>query len=324
MNSLNQVLEYIKDNNQFILMGHLNPDGDCIGSLLALKRYLDSLNKKSYILLAEDPGHKYDILNIEPSEYVLFENIVEEEWHNAICITLDSGDFDRLGDGQEIAEKRFIINIDHHIDNPGYGDINYINSNKAAVGEIIYDLLKIDGFKLDKEIGTAIGMAIIADTGGLRYQNTTADIFRIMSQLTEIGVDIYGLNKAIFGSYEYSSVKLKGMALSTLTLHENGKIAYLRVEKEMYNQVDADFKESSGLVNYARDIRGVEVGIVFTEVSNNETRVGFRSNNYCPVNEIAAFFDGGGHPRAAGCTIYKDITEAQKMVLNKVEEYVTN
>ncbi|MFP4660961.1 MAG: DHH family phosphoesterase [Halanaerobiales bacterium] len=323
MESLIQIKEIIKSKNNYILMGHVDPDGDCLGSLFAMKRYLDSINKDSVILLEEPPSSRYDILEIEPSDYLTFEEFSPSNSIEYVCLALDSGDLERLGPGQELADKYYLINIDHHLDNPEYGDINYVNSNKAAVGEIIYDFLKLDDeFKINKKIGIAIATAVIADTGGLRYQNTTVRIFDLISEIMNIGVDIYRINRAVFAGYKFNTVKLKGMALSTLKLHGNGKIAYLRVEKSMLDKTGTDKGDASGLVNYARDIEGVEVGLVFTEVSEDETRVGFRSNEYCPVNEIAAYFGGGGHSRAAGCTIDESLDKAEKLVLSKVEEYV--
>lgn len=323
MLSLEQIRDIIVKKDNFILMGHLNPDGDCIGSLFAMKWYLDSLDKQSIILLENSPKSKYELFNIASSDFLTFDNFIPSSDDEQICIALDSGDQDRLGSGKDLAELYYTVNIDHHIDNPEYADINYINSEKAAVGHIIYDLINLDPeFSINKKIGTAIATAIIADTGGLRYQNATAQVFSIISNLIDLGVDIYSINRAIFAGYQYAAVKLKGMALSTLQMHQNGKIAYLRVEQNMLDKSGADLEDTSGLVNYARDIKGVELGVVFTEVSEKETRVGFRSNNYCSVNEIAALFGGGGHPRAAGCTINENINKAEKIILSKVEAHV--
>ena len=119
----------------------------------------------------------------------------------------------------------FLINIDHHIDNPGYGQLNYVNPNKAAVGEIIYDLIKEDGTSLlNKRIATAIATAIISDTGGFRYQNTSAGIFKTMSNLMEAGIDLYEVNRAVFSNYHFSTIKLWGRALSSIKLAAEGKL----------------------------------------------------------------------------------------------------
>lgn len=323
MITISELREEILKNDNYLLMGHIEPDGDCIGSLFALKWYLDKLNKSALVLLSAPPEDKYQILGISNNDFMTFSDydFSKKKYHN--CIILDSGDLERLGDGKEFTAECYIINIDHHIDNPAFGNINYIDPGKAAVGEIIYDLIKLDNnHLLNKKIAAAISTAIIADTGGFRYQNTTAEVFSIMAEMMSLGVDIYNINRAVFAATKYSSVLLKAKALLTLALHGNGKIAYMEVNKKMLQEAEAEEKEASGLVNYARDITGVEVGLVFTEIEENKTKVSLRSNSYCPVNEIAAYFGGGGHPRAAGCIINMNIKQSQEAVLRKVEEYV--
>ncbi|MFW6389537.1 MAG: DHH family phosphoesterase, partial [Halanaerobiales bacterium] len=150
----------------------------------------------------------------------------------------------------------------------------------------------------------------------------TAKIFNMMADFEKRGIKIYQIIKSIFGSYSYKSVKLKGLVLSTLELSSDKKIAWLKVEKSFLEKTNTDSKNTSGLVNYARDIKGVEVGIVFIEAEDNSIKVGLRSNNYCPVNKIAAYFDGGGHERAAGCIVTDSLDKAVKKVINKVENYV--
>ncbi|MGB4177230.1 MAG: DHH family phosphoesterase, partial [Halanaerobiales bacterium] len=138
MGSLELIVKEIQKWDNFILLGHVDPDGDCIGSLFALKWYLDSCNKSSLVLLAERPDEKYGFFGIEKSDYQLFADYQLTAMEGTCCIALDAGNIERLGEGKELAEKMFLINIDHHIDNPGYGQLNYVNPNKAAVGEIIY------------------------------------------------------------------------------------------------------------------------------------------------------------------------------------------
>ncbi|MFW6029890.1 MAG: DHH family phosphoesterase [Halanaerobiales bacterium] len=336
MNSLEQIRDIIYENSKFILMGHIDPDGDCIGSLFAMKWYLDNLKKSSIVLLSEKLDDRYDVLNFSNDDYSLFNNFVMKENVDYVCLALDTADIDRLGEGKVFAENSYLVNIDHHLDNPVYGAINYINPDKAAVGEIIFDLIALDEkWSLDKmryekklntnnveKIANALALAIIGDTGSFRYQNTSSAVFSIMSLLTDLGVDTYQINKSVYGSYPYNQIKLKALALNTLELTTNGKVAYLIIDQAMLEETNTSLDEVSGLVNYARDIKGVELGLLFSEVNEYETRVSFRSNKYCMVNELAALFGGGGHPRAAGCTIDKSLLEAKDLILNKVDNYV--
>ncbi|MDI3547166.1 MAG: bifunctional oligoribonuclease and phosphatase NrnA [Halanaerobiales bacterium] len=324
MELLREIAEILTKRDYFIILGHIDPDGDCIGSVFALKWGLDILGKKSLVLLDSPPDDMYDYLEIDNRDYRLFKEFeqVELNWPEVIFITIDTGDRERLGDGSKLIGNHLLINIDHHPGNPEYGKINYVDPEMAAAGEIIYDLLNQMNLAINRKVGTALATAIIADTGGLRYQNTTARVYRILADLIEIGVDTYQINKAIYGNYSYESVKLKGLVLSTLALHQNKKIAWIKVEQSALKETGADINATSGLVNYPRDIKGVEVGLAFIELEEEKTRVSFRSNNYCPVNEIAAYFGGGGHVRAAGCIIDRGLKETIEMVLSKVEEYV--
>lgn len=330
MNSLSGIKKELMKWDDFIILGHVNPDGDCIGSLFAMKWYLELKGKNTMVLLEEDPVDIYGFLKIDSTDYRLFDDkrsslqdYLPDTEGEIVCIALDAGDPKRINPGQDMACNSYLINIDHHVDNPAYGNFNYINSNMSAVGEIIYNLIEVDGnIKFSKKIGRALATAIISDTGGLRYQNTTTRVYRIIANLAELGVDIYQINRALFGSFSFEYIKLKGLVLSTLTLAANGQIAFLKIKQTMLDESGIDLSSVSGLVNYARDIKGVEVGIAFTEINANETRISFRSNHYCPVNKIAAEFDGGGHPRAAGCTIKKSLEKSSKLVIDKVKEYV--
>ncbi|MFW5992284.1 MAG: DHH family phosphoesterase [Halanaerobiaceae bacterium] len=328
MTSLGEIRDDLLQRNNFVILGHIDPDGDCIGSIVALQLYLQQKGKRAVFVLNEPLSDKYDFLGITPDDYYLFDDfspagefqVPETE---LTFISLDVADIGRLGDGEKLVRDFCLINIDHHVDNPAYGDLNYINAEVSAVGEIIYNIIKLDKeVKIDRRIGAALAMAIITDTGGFRYQNATGRVFEIMADLSKSGIDLYQINQAIYGNLTFEFVKLKGMVLSTLTLVCEGKIAFLKVEQSMLNKLDTDLSSASGLVNYARDIKGVEVGLAFSEIDKDETRVSFRSKQSCPVNEIAAMFDGGGHPRAAGCTINKPLEQSIKFVIDKVKQYV--
>jgi len=237
-------------------------------------------------------------------------------------ITLDSGSLERVDLKEDIINSaRYIINIDHHEDNTRFGKVNLVQDQRAAVGEIIYnfaaELLKD---KIPLSIAEPLATAIITDTGALRYENTTSRVLRILADLMDSGVDIYKINKKIFGSLSYKALILKGLSLATLKRSENGKIAWLYVSRQMMHQAGTDYTE--GLVSLARDIEDVEIGILFTEEEENEIKVSLRSNFYAEVNKLAAKFDGGGHPRAAGATVEKSLQQTIDSVVEAAQEYV--
>ena len=325
METLAEIAEEINKNNYFLLVGHIDPDGDCIGSLFGLKWCLDVLGKESKILLPESPEESFGELDFTKQEFSQFSDFDPEklDWPEFNIIALDAGDRERLGEADNIkVDNNLMINIDHHVDNTLYGDINYVNADMAAVGVIIYNLAAELGIPVSEKIGKALAIAIISDTGSFRYGNTTPRVMKIMASLMEVGVDLFQINKMLYSNNSYESVILKGLALSTLQKSDDGKIAWLYVDQDMFDRAGVEDNDSMGLVNYARDIRGVEVGISFVEQGDNEIKISFRSNDYCPVNKIAAKLSGGGHPRAAGCSIQTDMSSALEMVVEEVKDYV--
>ncbi len=324
MDSLKEIASEINKREKFIILGHVDPDGDCIGSVFAMKMILDSLNKKSIIILNDFAIDEFEFLISD--EFELLDEIDKEKYNNReyTVIALDAGNRERLGSSAEkLLKDKFIINIDHHPDNSHFGDLNFIDSKKAAVGQIIYELASILNCEIDSIIGTAIATAILSDTGGLRYKNTTVSVLKIITNMIEKGIDFYSINKELFGNYKFSAVKLKGLALATLERSKNGKIAWLYIDQDMMEKTETDDKDAGGFVNFARDIKDVKVGISFLEAENEKIKVSFRSNtNNISVNKIASLFDGGGHTRAAGCILEDNLKNAIKRIINEVEKVV--
>jgi phosphoesterase RecJ-like protein len=327
MDNLKDIAEKINEKDHFLLIGHIDPDGDCIGSLFGLKWCLDILGKTSKVLLSESPSDYFKELNISQDEFFQLSDFNPEqlEWPEINMISLDAGDIDRLGKAKELFDIEadpFVINIDHHIDNTTYGDMNYVNADMAAVGIIIYELAAQLQVPVNNKIGKGLATAIIDDTGSFRYENTTSRVMKIIASLMEIGVDIYRINRMLYSNNSYKAVILKGLVLSTVQVSSDGKIAWLYVDQDMLAQAGVSEQYSGSFVNYARDIKGVEVGISFVEQKNERVKISFRSNDYCPVNEIAAKFSGGGHSRAAGCRIDSELSSAIEKIVEEVKKYV--
>ena len=320
MRDLNSIGKLIKKRDNFILIGHTDFDADCIGSLFGLKWILDKMNKKSLVLLDEEIDD-YDFISIKDKDYQFFAEFKLKKDKKYNIIALDSGDADRLAQGKNFLDSFPVFNIDHHEDNTLFGDYNYVNPRKAAAAVIIFDLAKILNVNVDIKIGEALIMGIIADTGSFRYSNTDINVLEVCTELMKNGVDLYKINRMLYSRNSYKSVLFKGIALSTIKKSPDGKIAWVTASKESFAKAGISEKESMNIVNYARDIKGVEVGISFTE-KDKEIKVSFRSNEYCKVNKIAAKFSGGGHPRAAGCAIAGELSEVKEMVLDEVHKHV--
>ncbi len=324
-NSLQEIVEYLKENDDYLIIGHIDPDGDAIGSIMAFKFLLNHLNKNSLLLLHSDLTKEYDILfkYLNFDEYYIFNKGNKERLkeYNKV-IALDSANIERLGDYKPIIENYQIVNIDHHYDNNRFGDLNYVNPDESAVGKIIYDMVDLLDIEITEDIGSAMALAVLADTGSLKYPNSDPASFRMMASLKERGIDIVKINRFLqsFSSLKY--LKLLSEALANIKTAKQGKIAWLVVNNQTIKSIGIDEKEINNLVNYARDIRGVEVGISFVETKKDLIDISFRSLNYVDVSKIAHKFNGGGHPRAAGTKVEGDLEQTVRAVLDEVKKNV--
>lgn len=322
-NPLEKISEYIEENNDYLIIGHIDPDADAIGSIMAFKFLLDRLGKNSLLLLHSDIINNYDILfkYLDKDEYYIPENSIDfdklSEYKNAVV--LDTATADRLGSYKKIIKSHHIINIDHHHDNTKYGNFNYINSQDPAVGKIIFDIAKLFNLKPDGKLGTAIALAVLGDTGSLKYPNTDSETFRLIADLKELGIDVVEINRFLqsYPSLEYLKMLSKG--LENIKMSDDKKIAWLTLSKAEIKKMDIDEKDINNLVNYPKDIRGVEVGISFVERKKDFVDISFRSHKYIDVSKIAHKFDGGGHPRASGAKVYGKLNEVVNDVISEVK-----
>lgn len=321
---IKKIIELINENDNFLIVGHVGADGDSIGSVTALTRLLKMKNKKARAYLNRDTLAPFSFLEVKEDEfYTDYEKLIKDLNNDQfIIITLDSGSLERVDLKENLIKSaQFIINIDHHEDNTKFAEFNLIQPDRAAVGEIIYNIAdQMLAEKLPLTIAEPLATAIITDTGALRYENTSSRVLRILADLIDSGVNIYKINKKIFGSLSYKALILKGLALATLERSEDGKIAWLYVSRQMMHEAETDYTE--GLVSLARDIEEVEIGILFTEEEEKEIKVSLRSNFYAEVNKLAAEFNGGGHPRAAGATVEKTLPETINSVVEAAKRYV--
>ena len=239
-----------------------------------------------------------------------------------LFISLDSSDLDRLGAGKEIAAKsNKLINIDHHITNGNFGDINIVDPSASATGELIYHLLKDYNLEIDKDIATCLYAAISTDTGSFMYDSTTKETHLIAADLIDKGID---KNSIIVNLYQNRSIERTNLfikALNTLEFHCNNNVGFVFVTQEMLKECNASMEDAEGIVSYIRDIEGIEVACIFKEHKEDEIKLSIRSKAIVDVSKICMEFNGGGHKRAAGCTIYDNIVAAKEKILGKIIEY---
>lgn len=317
--SLDNIIDYINGSDTFVLTSHVSPDGDNIGSTLSMYYSLKKIGKNVYYVLDD---------NLPRNLNFLVENInilksVEFSESNYSIIALDCGDKSRIClDENLLKNSQKLICIDHHASNNYYGDFNYIDINASSTCELVYNLLvrykhikNID--LIDSEIATALYTGLVTDTGNFSYSSTHASSFEMAKELILKGAKRDLIIQSVFQSNPYNYYKLLGEALNTLDI-VNNKVAIMYVTKEMLKNNTISFNDVDGITSYTRDIEGVEVGILLKEKKENEVKVSLRSKNYVDVSIIAQSFNGGGHIRAAGCTIYDSVENAKKKIVEAI------
>ncbi len=240
-----------------------------------------------------------------------------------VFISLDSSDEDRLGDNKLLLDNaKHIINIDHHISSTMFGDINIVDSKAAATGELVYDFIKKMEIDLDIYIATNLYTAISTDTGKFSYESVTSNTHRIVAELIDTGIDFNNININLYENMSMERTNLFINAISTLNTYENNSIATVKVTQEMLRESGAKMEDTEGIVGFIRKISSVEVACLLKELEEEDIKISLRSKKNVDVASICEYFNGGGHVRAAGCSIYSNIYEAEKIIVNKIKENI--
>lgn len=315
---MHEISEKIKQAWHIAILPHIDADADALGSSYAMDRVLRSFEKNSTVIL-EDPPKK-NLAFIEGNYEVFAGNESESEDYD-LCIALDCADVQRLGRRAEILKKsKFTINIDHHYSNTKYGDINLIDAEAAATGEILSAFFKETGVKFDRELASLLYTAISADTGSFKYSNTTPVTMRIVSELMEYKFDHAEIARLLFDSETYESALFSAEVTAGIKSFADGKIRVVKITKELCEKYGFNEEDIPDAVNIPRRIEGTEIAVCIKE-HKGSIRVNLRSNGYADVSKVAASLGGGGHVRAAGCTIKSDdIDLAEQLVIEECQK----
>ncbi len=312
-----EIVKLIAQAGGIAIFPHVSADGDAIGSSLALALALKNAGKKVIVYLEENIPTVYRFL--PGIELACFYDTQDEVMD--INIALDTGDVGRLGTrGDAFFEAPCTINIDHHVTNTKFALLNFVDDMSASTGEIVYTLLKKLKLGIDRDIAACLYTAVSTDTGGFKYSNTTSETHRIASELLATGIDIGELSQRIFDNTTYTKLKLTQKAIELLELHENAKLAAVAISQADLQATGAKDEDCDGIVNIGRSIEGVEVSVLVKEKNAEEVRVNLRSKTHVDVSEVAAAFGGGGHKRAAGCTVKGSLQEVKEQMIKVLKE----
>jgi len=309
----------IGESQKVLVVSHIDPDGDAIGTQLAFADYLRFLKKDVYLVKESDLPEKYKFL----PDVDLIKNIEDYDQDLGIdtVIILECPEFNRLGKAYTLfGDKVRIINIDHHRDSSMLGDVNWIEPMRSSVGEMIFEYFEASGFNINKDIATQLYTAILTDTGRFRYNATSPRTMEIVGKLIAAGADPKYICDEVYYNLSQSTMMLTAKVLHSIEYHCSGRICLLTLTKKMLEDSGADMSESDGLVDFTLFTEGVVVGALIKESDRNATKISMRSRDGINVAEIAAKFSGGGHFNAAGCTIGENLGNAKKVILEHLKE----
>jgi phosphoesterase RecJ-like protein len=310
---LQQIVDAVRARRRFVLSSHARPDGDSIGSQLAMAYALREMGCEAAIVNADPappplmafPG--VPDIRIAPS--------VEGEFDAAII--MECGDLQRTGVSG--LERFFVVNIDHHPGNTGYGQINWFDPGAAACGEMVFDLVRALDVPLTRTIATHIYLAILTDTGSFHYSSISPRTFDICRECLEAGVDPVLVARNVYDSNNMGRLKLFGAVLGAMQIDQTGRIAIVYVDHEMARAAGGTYEDTEGLINLPLTVKEIEAVVFFKQEKGDRYRVSLRSKGNVDIGEIAKEYGGGGHKNASGCTVSGPIEELQKALVGKIE-----
>ncbi|MED4750171.1 bifunctional oligoribonuclease/PAP phosphatase NrnA [Brevibacillus choshinensis] len=318
-NRVEEAAQFMHAHDRFLVLSHVNPDGDATGSALGVVMILEQLGKEYVVVNEGETPVKFNFLPRFDQLRNLSKQPLDETFEAVIAV--DCADESRMGDVRSLFGSGVaLLNIDHHPTNDGFGTINLIRTDAAATAEILYDVALAAGVTFNEELALCIYTGLLTDTGGFRYSNTSPYVMEIASQLLRYGVKPGEVAERCLEEITFAHVKILRLALQSLELSHQNLVASITVRQEDFVQSGAEREDAGGLVNYCRNIEGVEVGVSFVESEAGAVKVSMRARDRVNVSTIAKKLGGGGHAKAAGCTIRGSLQQAKETVRLVLEE----
>ena len=313
--TLDEILKEIKDAKKIVILTHESPDGDAIGSSLAVKLMVENFDKEADVIIPEYSR----LFNFLPAiDQVKKESEIKKY---DLAISVDCADLKRLAKKEYFENAKKTIVIDHHGSNKMYGDLNYVNPVSPACCEILAGMCEYFEVDITKEIGTCIMTGIITDTGGFRHPGINPETFEFTAELIRKGVDIPDIYKRTLRTKTKANFLLTKRVIERMEILEEGKVTFTYINSQDEKEVVAEPGDHEGLVDIGRDIEGVEVSIFIRQKGGeNSYKISLRSGSNVNVSDICLMFGGGGHPKAAGALVQGDLEQVKEKVLKEVKK----
>lgn len=317
MTTIDSIAAILSSKNKIGITCHVSPDGDSLGSSLALLQGLLKLGKDAYIMSKESMPKDFLYLPYSDEFDKKIDYVLEE---TDAVVVVDCGNVDRINSNLDIEKRNYsLINIDHHISNDLYGDINYIDIKASAVAEIIYEILQKLSILIDQDIAKSLYTSIITDTGSFRHSNTTLKTHNIAGELVNTGIDFTEIHRSIFENKTFSRIKLYGKIIDNMELLLDGKVCLMQLTKEIIGDSEENKGDTSDIIKIGTEVDTVELTILIKEAEQG-LKVSLRSRSKVDVRKIAEKFGGGGHIRASGFSSDKSIDEIKQILINIAEK----
>ena len=312
---LEKMKEAILSQHKIAIISHSNPDGDTLGSQLALANAVSPFGIETRLINESPVSSKFHFL---PMSQTISPLKPGEELPEVVvfvdCATLERASMD---DRQALLAGKTILNLDHHPSNTQFGTLNFVISQAAANCQVIYELIKVLGAELTKDVATALYLGLSTDTGSFLFDSVSADTHRLAAVLIDAQADTAAIRSNLYESMTRAKFELQKHIFNNTQLSADGRLAWSTFDRALLERTQADSADIDGLINSIKNIEGVEIAILFREIEAQRVKISFRSKMWADVNQLAACFGGGGHVRAAGCTILEAMPEVQEKVLRE-------
>jgi len=320
MSALIADIRHVLENcRQILVASHVDPDGDAIGTQLAFASYLRDLGKEVFLAREAEVPTKYRFLF--GADSITDIRSYDKNLSVDTALILECPNMKRIGKANRLlAPDTTIVNIDHHQDNEGFGDVNWLDTHVSSVGEMAFEYFTHIGYQISAEIAEQLYTAILTDTGRFRYSSTSSRTMVVAGHLIDAGVDPKKICDNVYFNLRPSAMKLRGKALNSIEFYDNGSICLVTLTQEMFDQCGAEPSESEGIVDFTLFTKGVLAGALLKEGNSGGTKVSLRSRNNIDVAALASRFGGGGHPNASGCVIPLPLAQAKTELIKLLRE----
>jgi phosphoesterase RecJ-like protein len=315
-----EIAEFLKGHRRFLVLSHMDPDGDAAGSALGLARVLRDAGKQAQVLL---PGGMPELYAFLPGSGDV-GGAPGDAWADAdAVVVVDATSPSRLAGLEPLLLAGLpVADIDHHPDNTRFGDVNLVDSTACAAALLVLEVAREAGFAVGREAAECLYAGIFTDTGRFTYSNTDARALEAAASLAAAGAEAHRIASRVYGTQSVESVRLLAKALDTLEIHAEGTVACLVVTRQMLEDTGATLEDADGFSNWSRSLRGVKVGVFLREAEDGTIKISFRSNEGVEIDGVAGRFGGGGHARASGARVPGPLAQAKQDVLRAVTEHL--